>query len=45
MPWQITISTLTPPPPGVDRFSDLAFLRDLAQWGRRPRCRWRQWTL
>ena len=39
MPWQITISTLTPPPPGVDRFSDLAFLRDLAQWGRRPRCR------
>ena|ERR1035438_3923575 len=37
MPWQITVSTLTPPPPGVDRFSDLAFLRDLARWGRRPR--------
>ena len=37
MPWQITVSTLTPPPPGVDPFSDLSFLKDLALWGRRPR--------
>ena len=34
---QITISPQTPPPRDVQRFADLTFLQDFAQWGRRRR--------
>ena len=34
---QITVSPLTPPTRDVEQFTDLAFLKDFAQWGRRLR--------
>jgi DNA invertase Pin-like site-specific DNA recombinase len=39
MPRLITVSSLTPPPPDAQQFSDLAFLEDFAKWGRRTRRR------
>ena len=34
---QITVSSLTPVTRDVEQFADLTFLKDLAEWGRRPR--------